>query len=168
VSGLSEQQLAEIRAREAAATEGPWEPCPGWGPTFYGNLRGEYLRGVGDINFGVGEQADADLAFVLAAREDIPALLAEAERQAKRVGHLSTVFESARTRADNLAARVAELERSTDPAAAPLPGEACSCMPHRKFPCGHCEMDLCQDCGDCCTCACGQAVAVAPTSEATR
>lgn len=85
MGGLSEQQLAEIQAREAAATEGPWEPYPSYGPTFYGYLRGEYLQGVGDINFGVGEQAEADLAFVLAAREDVPALLARiAELEAER------------------------------------------------------------------------------------
>jgi hypothetical protein len=77
---LSEQQLAEIRARAEAATEGPWDPCPGMSPTFYGNIQGEYLRGVGDIAFGVGEQAEADLAFVLHAREDVPALLAEVDR----------------------------------------------------------------------------------------
>lgn len=69
------ERLTAMRARTKAATEGPWEPYPGYGPTFYGNIRGEYLRGVGDINFGVGEQAEADLAFVLAAREDVPALL---------------------------------------------------------------------------------------------
>ncbi|MEE4545545.1 hypothetical protein V2S66_26705 [Streptomyces sp. V4-01] len=74
---LSPERLAEIAARAEAATEGPWEPCPGISRTFYGYLQGEYLRGVGDINFGVGEQANADLAFVLAAREDVPALVAE-------------------------------------------------------------------------------------------
>lgn len=76
------ERLAEIRAREAAATEGPWEAYPEMGPHFYGYLRGEYLRGVGDLNFGEGEQAEADRTFTLAAREDVPWLLAEVSRLA--------------------------------------------------------------------------------------
>lgn len=53
-----------------------------------------------------------------------------------------------------LRARVTELERSAAPAAASQPGEACACAPHRKFECGHCELDVCQDCGRCCSCTC--------------
>lgn len=36
----------------------------------------------------------------------------------------------------------------------PVSPDACTCMPHRKFRCGHCDMDLCQDCGQCCGCDC--------------
>lgn len=39
------------------------------------------------------------------------------------------------------------------------PGEAveCTCMPHRKLPCGHCAMDICEDCHNCpCGCDCAE------------
>jgi hypothetical protein len=124
---LSEQQLAEIAARAEAATPGPWEPYTEYGLTFYANVRGEYLRGVGDINLGVGEQAEADLAFVLAAREDVPALLDEVERLGKveddltgtclslweeeqYTTRLRLALASAQRGRSELRARVAELE----------------------------------------------------------
>lgn len=69
--------LDAIRARADAATPGPWENYPQYGHDFYAYLGGEYLRGVGNLNFGTGDEAEADLAFVLAARQDVPALLAE-------------------------------------------------------------------------------------------
>ncbi|MFG3170612.1 hypothetical protein [Streptomyces sp. NPDC048200] len=77
---LTEEQLNEIAARAAAATPGPWEEHTEYGPHFYAYLRGPYLRGVGTLNFGDGEDAAADLAFVLHARTDVPALLAEIAR----------------------------------------------------------------------------------------
>jgi hypothetical protein len=83
---LADQQLADIRAREAAATRGPWSTARDagyaeeYGETFVANWSGEYMRGVGDFILGVGEEAEADLAFVLGARTDVPALLAELDR----------------------------------------------------------------------------------------
>lgn len=102
MSGLSEQQLAEIRARESAATKGPW---------------GTYDDGTGRIDIaaeleGTGHgytcrrgiaqtddqpidndpehidwdeaddqaQIEADAQFIAAARTDVPALLAEVDR----------------------------------------------------------------------------------------
>jgi hypothetical protein len=77
---ITEQQLADIEARTLAATPGPWQPYPDYGPTFYANTSGEYLRGVGDFNFGAGEQAEADEEFVKHAQQDVTALLAEIRR----------------------------------------------------------------------------------------
>lgn len=77
---MSDERLAEIRERAQAATKGPWKPYPSMGEHFVGYVGGDYLRGVGDLSFGEGEQAEADKAFTLAAREDVPALLAEVER----------------------------------------------------------------------------------------
>ncbi|MFG2748073.1 hypothetical protein [Streptomyces xanthophaeus] len=71
----ADTRLADIRAREQAATKGPWERCPEYGEHFYAYLGGSHLLGVGDINFGDGKDAEADLAFTLAARADIPWLL---------------------------------------------------------------------------------------------
>lgn len=77
---LTTEHLAEIEARTKAATPGPWVRYAEYGPTFYANTSGEYLRGVGDFNFGVGYQADADEAFVRHAPEDVRLLLAEVAR----------------------------------------------------------------------------------------
>jgi hypothetical protein len=76
----TDQQLDAIEARISAATEGPWERHSEYGPTFFANITGPYLRGVGDFNFGVGEQAEADEEFVKHAREDVDVLLAEVRR----------------------------------------------------------------------------------------
>jgi hypothetical protein len=86
---LTEQQLDDIETRADAATPGPWELYDGYGPHFYAYLRGSHLQGIGTLNFGDGEAADADRAFVLQAREDVPALLAE-------VRHLRNVLEQIR------------------------------------------------------------------------
>lgn len=77
---ITEQQLDDIETRASAATAGPWERYGQYSPHFFANTSGEYLRGVGDFNFGVGEQADADEAFVRHAREDVDVLLAEVRR----------------------------------------------------------------------------------------
>lgn len=75
---LTDEQLAAIQAREAAATPGPWAiewdeddvtdtPFPvSLGPIGYLEHRGKR------------EQADAE--FIAAARADVPALLAEVHR----------------------------------------------------------------------------------------
>lgn len=75
----TDQQLDDIEARAQAATDGPWDRY-GYGPNFFANTSGPYLRGVGDFNFGVGEQADADEEFVRHAVEDVRALVAEVRR----------------------------------------------------------------------------------------
>lgn len=77
---LTEQQLTDIETRANAATPGPWELYEGYGPHFYAYLRGSHLQGIGTLNFGDGEAADADREFVTHAREDVPALLAEIRR----------------------------------------------------------------------------------------
>ncbi|MCX5365885.1 hypothetical protein OG864_45125 [Streptomyces sp. NBC_00124] len=77
---LTDQQLDDIEQRANAATPGPWEEHEEYGPHFYAYLRGPYLRGVGTLNFGDGEDAAADREFVKHAREDVDALLAYIRR----------------------------------------------------------------------------------------
>lgn len=139
---LTPQREAEIAARAEAATPGPWEAHEKYGAHFYAYLGGPYLRGVGTFNFGEGDDAEADKALTVNAREDIRALLAElvavrAERDAFR-DQRNNVFETnaqlhakvteafeARLRAENetrtarreardLHARVAELEKAAE------------------------------------------------------
>lgn len=85
----NENRLAEIAARNAAATKGPWEPCEEYGPNFYAFQQGEYLAGVGDFNFGDGAQADADREFMIHAAADVSWLLARvAELEAAQTSFL--------------------------------------------------------------------------------
>lgn len=90
---MSELDLAAIKARAEMATAGPWTPesRPWTGPDFPGEhhvvtstenprypvvaLTGLWL---GELNY----QSSADKRFIAAAREDVPALLAEVERLA--------------------------------------------------------------------------------------
>lgn len=74
---LTPQREASIVARAEAATPGPWVECTDYGKDFYAYTGGSHLRGVGTLNFGDGEDAEADLAFTLNAPEDVKALLAE-------------------------------------------------------------------------------------------
>jgi hypothetical protein len=74
---LSIARIAEIQQRAEAATPGPWEEHAAYGENFYAYLGGPYLRGVGTLNFGDGDDAEADKALTVNAREDIRALLAE-------------------------------------------------------------------------------------------
>ncbi|MFC9497692.1 hypothetical protein [Streptomyces sp. NPDC056982] len=74
---LAPQREAEIAARAEAATPSPWERAENHGKHFYAYLGGLYMRGVGTLNFGEGDDAEADRAFVLNAREDVDLLVAE-------------------------------------------------------------------------------------------
>lgn len=86
---LTEQQLADIRARADAATPGPW--CTDAWEIYQGT---EYQPGlsmwIGETCRGTTspEQDRADATFVAHAREDVPALLAEIQRLTDRVAEL--------------------------------------------------------------------------------
>ncbi|MEU5596859.1 hypothetical protein [Streptomyces sp. NPDC020298] len=96
---LTQQQLDEIAARAQAATPGPWEEHAAYGPDFYANVSGPYLRGVGTLNFGDGEDAEADREFVKHAREDVAALLAEVHRLRAQVAAVTALCDAAEKQA---------------------------------------------------------------------
>lgn len=79
---LSDTRLTEIRALSAAATGGHWhlDPEGCFGPGTLLADTGPYEHLIGALDFGTGEQADADKAFVLNAHQDMAALLAEVNR----------------------------------------------------------------------------------------
>lgn len=125
---LDDATLAAIEARAEAATPGPWEPYSyrhDGAIESIAYLRGEYLRGVGLLEFGIGTQADADRAFVMHARADIPTLLAEVERAregeaaarsetmqvAGELAEECLLHQGTMAERDRLRARVAELEQ---------------------------------------------------------
>jgi hypothetical protein len=87
VSGLSEQQLAEIAARAEAATPGPW--CTDAWEIYQG---AEYVAGakwIGETcRANDAEGACADSEFIAHARTDVPALLAEVGRLGAQVADL--------------------------------------------------------------------------------
>lgn len=94
---MTDEQLAEIRAREAAATPGPWTWSAGMIEAPKGEWSSEIVMWAGNISSNLADEDDpalqlgacgidaeknaaANLAFLAAARQDVPALLAEVER----------------------------------------------------------------------------------------
>jgi hypothetical protein len=73
---------AAIQARHDAATSGTWYLQPNYGPDFVAAESAGYEHGVGTLDFGVGDQADADREFVLNAHTDMGQLLARVARLA--------------------------------------------------------------------------------------
>lgn len=49
------------------------------------------------------------------------------------------------------------------PPGTPAETQPDGCMPHRRLPCGHCPHQVCQDCDRCCSCQCGQLIALSET-----
>lgn len=69
---LDPKYLAEIKAREQAATPGPWK---------HEEENSEYVIGPNELNVCLIYRKDlGDAAFIANARTDIPALVAEVER----------------------------------------------------------------------------------------
>ncbi|MFE5559534.1 hypothetical protein [Streptomyces sp. NPDC056544] len=90
---MSEDELAAIEERTAAATPGPWlawmESRHGIGGESFIQLRPDapedhelYVRRftAGDEVKGPNTALDADIDFIAAARQDVPRLLAEVKR----------------------------------------------------------------------------------------
>lgn len=82
---LTPDRLANITAREAAATKGPWKAMVIDADVTTIWAGGDTARTAIRIGRVVTRE---DAAFIAAAREDVPALLAEVERQAKRIAEL--------------------------------------------------------------------------------
>ena len=75
---ITPEQLAQWRALADAATPGPWEATSTWsddGDSYYVAV----VDGRALLDTYVS-MTDADAAFIAAAREAVPALLAEVER----------------------------------------------------------------------------------------
>jgi hypothetical protein len=87
---LSDEQHADLRAREAAATPGPWS----WVEDGIQASSGEYVlwpanipaspsnaaEALGACGKRTEVDAQANLVFLAGARDDVPALLAEVDR----------------------------------------------------------------------------------------
>lgn len=91
---MSDERLAEIRAREQAATVGPWAYTR-WDDTFFmatfGVRAAERVVAYAEHDRGP-ECADEDMDFIAAARQDVPDLLSEVERLRTRNAALAAVL----------------------------------------------------------------------------
>jgi hypothetical protein len=97
---LTEERLAEIKARADAATPGPWRFTAWDDSSFmlvYGILAGEApdspIVAYAEHDRGP-EVADADMEFIAHAHQDVPYLLEVVERLRKRVAQLEGVLRS--------------------------------------------------------------------------
>jgi hypothetical protein len=93
---LTESELAAIEARAAKATEGPWVNMPD-GP-FWGEIKTARLEGEGGwstiAEMPEADDREADFDFIAAAREDVPALVAEIRRLRTALGDIYDAAES--------------------------------------------------------------------------
>ena len=100
---MTEERLAEIKARCEAATPGPWRfseahewqegdgPFDDWGADIQRDADGDdvVVGGAQDEQGGaVGVLRNEDAEFIAASREDVPWLLTEVERLERRVRYL--------------------------------------------------------------------------------
>lgn len=90
---MNEERLREIAERVCAATPSPWTVrlTPEGHPALFGGPAeegrpGSYL--CGNRNRQDQSQGHADFTFMAAAREDVPALLAEQLRQSRVLAEL--------------------------------------------------------------------------------
>lgn len=105
---MDTKYLAEIKAREQAATKGPW---------FYSlngyiipNDGGEPVAFVG----GSGDQAILDCKFISRARADIPALIAEVERLTEARDYLQVLYDKLNERDKNRSKHITTLKRALE------------------------------------------------------
>ena len=90
---MSNERLAEIKARVEAATPGPW----------FVNMTKVWawkgaLRGVDDRKMFLTEASPANAYFIANARTAIPELIAEVERLREHVASLEHAYKDSRER----------------------------------------------------------------------
>lgn len=92
---MDQKYFEEIKAREQAATPGPWKPGDGSEKAFMvgknavvASLRVIADRAVYPDDYGFNEQTYADIAFIAHARADIPALIEQHELDQQQIAAL--------------------------------------------------------------------------------
>lgn len=85
---MDAKQLAEIKAREQAATPGPWDADT---PPYVTIQKSEYVINA-ICAVGVCEQNIKDADFIAHARTDIPALISEVEQMTKQFEEWRTTY----------------------------------------------------------------------------
>lgn len=79
VGHLTDAQLAEMSAREQAASDGPWKAGG------IGDFGFHVIGPAGGVECDDSEQGRLDATFIAAARTDVPALIAEVRRLQERL-----------------------------------------------------------------------------------
>lgn len=88
---MDAKYLAEIKAREQAATPGPWEEKTNRHPQCNGEPWGWISGAAGNITWsGYVGKTNAD--FIAHARTDIPALISEVEQMTKQLEEWRTTY----------------------------------------------------------------------------
>ena len=72
--------LKAIKAREEAATEGPWQSLLRSVKSVREDRRREAIIASSGLSDGHRKEAEANMEFIAHARTDVPALIAEVER----------------------------------------------------------------------------------------
>lgn len=93
---MTGEELAAIKARYDRATPGAWHFEEQYGPYFLASEVHGYMRGVGQLEFGEGDEADRDREFVLHAHADMAALLDEVDRLRAESERLHAQLDGAR------------------------------------------------------------------------
>lgn len=100
---MKRRHIDAIKAREQAATPGPW-----WVPMHVIIGDDDGLRAVYSEHDEIGEFAKDDAEFIAGSRQDIPDLLAEVERNAAEYAELEHRFNM---QTDYLAEKLNEIEQ---------------------------------------------------------
>lgn len=118
---LSKERLDAIRAREAAATPGPW--CTDGAEIYQGDSEGvpHLAKWIGETcRADEGDGGKADAAFVAAARSDVPALLEHAAWLQEHFGKALAGFNAQSLRVTELEAERHDTNEALDDAVAAL------------------------------------------------
>jgi len=153
---MDAKYFAEIKAREQAATPGPWiaesyypEHIPEPVPRFR-RVKNDDTDIVNDLSFSFQRP---DAAFIAHARADIPALLAEVERLTQARNYLQQLYDKLHERNENRSKQSDSLKKALEFAlddlldAATTPCSYCRNNPSNGGNCdmnnGHHEMFSC-------------------------
>lgn len=93
---VTDERLAEIECRIAAAKHGPWRAFHFPDGMTWRKMYGEYLIFVsidgesgGGVAYSDGSFAEGDAEFIAHARQDVPALVREVKRLRRRLNELT-------------------------------------------------------------------------------
>ncbi|OEV13800.1 hypothetical protein [Streptomyces nanshensis] len=108
----------------------------------------------GNTTAATVRSASTDTVTVELRREDLGALLKNVGGKVTRSRPLGAhnALEALHAAYDSPAGEAVAPSSSTD-------AERDCCMPHLRLSCGHCPHQLCQDCGNCCSCPRGKSPA---------
>ena len=88
---LTDERIAEIRARVEAATPGPWEVDDKYSDQFVVCELDEYVAVSASTDADIGLDGRADAEFIAHARQDVPDLLDERDVLIQRLATMENL-----------------------------------------------------------------------------